>query len=36
MAEDWLGMGARFVDLDPKIGVLQSTHPSYDSQLMKS
>jgi len=35
-AEDWLGMGARFVDLDPKRGVLPSKHPSYDSQLMKA
>jgi hypothetical protein len=35
-AEDWLGMGARFVDLDPKLGVLKSKHPSYDSQLMKA
>jgi hypothetical protein len=36
MAEDWLSMGGRFVDLDPKIGVLPSTHPSYDSQLMRA
>ena len=36
LAEDWLGMGARFVDLDPKIGVLKSVHPTYDSQLMKA
>jgi hypothetical protein len=36
LAEDWLGMGARFVDLDPKRGVLPSNHPSYDSQLMKA
>jgi len=35
-AEDWLGMGARFVDLDPNLGVLKSKHPSYDSQLMKA
>ena len=35
-AEDWLGMGARFVDLDPTRGVLPSKHPSYDSQLMKA
>ena len=35
-AEDWLGMGARFVDLDPKRGVLPSKHPSYNSQLMKA
>ena len=36
MAEDWLSMGGRFVDLDPKRGVLPSTHPSYDSQLMRA
>jgi len=36
LAEDWLGMGARFVDLDPKMGVVKSNHPSYDSQLMKA
>lgn len=36
LAEDWLGMGARFVELDPKLGVLKSKHPSYDSQLMKA
>jgi len=35
LAEDWLGMGARFVDLDPKQGVLPSKHTSYDSQVMK-
>ena len=35
MAEDWLSMGGRFVDLDPKRGVLPSTHPSYDSQIMR-
>ncbi len=35
-AEDWLGMGTRFVDLDPKMGVVKSKHPSYDSQLMKA
>ena len=29
-------MGARFVDLDPKMGVVKSNHPSYDSQLMKA
>ena len=36
MAEDWLSMGGRFVDLDPKRGVLPSTHPSYDSQIMRA
>ena len=35
MAEDWLSMGGRFVDLDPKRGVLPSKHPSYDSQIMR-
>ena len=35
-AEDWLGMGARFADLDPKRGVLPSAHPTYRSQLMKA
>jgi len=36
LAEDWLGMGARFVDLDPKQGVLPSKHTTYDSQVMKA
>jgi len=36
LAEDWLSMGGRFVELDPKRGVLPSKHPSYDSELMRA
>ena len=34
IAEDFLGMGTRFTDL--KSGVVKSSHPSYDSQVMKA
>ena len=36
LAEDFLGMGARFVDIDPSLGVLPSKHTTYKSQIMKA
>lgn len=36
LAEDWLSMGGRFVELDPKRGVLPSKHPSYDSEIARA
>jgi hypothetical protein len=34
LADDFLGMGSRFTDLQS--GVFPSKHPSYDSQIMKA
>jgi|DEB0MinimDraft_6_1074348.scaffolds.fasta_scaffold18331_4 hypothetical protein len=36
LAEDWLSMGGRFVDLDPKRGVFPSQHPSYDTEIARA
>lgn len=36
LAEDWLSMGGRFVDLDPKRGVFPSNHPSYDTEIARA
>ena len=36
LAEDWLSMGGRFVDLDPKRGVFPSKHPSYDTEIARA
>ena len=35
LADDYLGVGTRFVELEPSLGVLPSKHTTYKSQIMK-